>query len=116
MQSSRAMIIPIHIEGAVTPVVDWIRKVSHKNAPGAINAMAFIVSPVKPSVGFISGAVCSAILLLLNLFAETSRFSGRLAVGRISRVQLMLGFLNLRPPGQARGSVFGEGGISWICV
>jgi hypothetical protein len=68
--------MPIHIEGPVTPVVAWMRKVSHKNAPGAINAMAFIVNPVKPNVGFISGAVCSAILLLLNPFTEASRFSG----------------------------------------
>jgi hypothetical protein len=35
--------------------------VSHKNAPGAINAMAFIVNPVKPNVACISPVVFSAI-------------------------------------------------------
>jgi hypothetical protein len=32
--------------------------VSHKNAPGAISAIAFIVNPVRPNVGFISA--CSS--------------------------------------------------------
>jgi hypothetical protein len=59
------MMIPIHIDGAVTPVVAWMRKVSHRNAPGAMSAMAFMVNPVKPNVGFISAVVFSAILILL---------------------------------------------------
>jgi hypothetical protein len=59
------MIIPIHIEGAVVPVVAWIRKVSHRNAPGAMSAMAFMVNPVKPNVAFISFVVFSAIFILL---------------------------------------------------
>ena len=53
-QSSKAMKIPIHIAGAVIPVVAWMRIVSHRKAPGAISAMAFMVKPVRPSVGFIS--------------------------------------------------------------
>ena len=35
------------------PVVAWAAKVSHRKAPGAMSAMAFIVKPVKPKVGFI---------------------------------------------------------------
>jgi hypothetical protein len=74
------MIIPIHIEGAVVPVVAWMRKVSHRNAPGAISAMAFIVNPVKPKVGFISGAVDSAILIL-----PTFRLGERLGLPDVER-------------------------------
>jgi len=53
--------MPSHMAGAVAPSVAWGRKVSQRKAPGAISAMAFIVNPVKPSVGFILGAVVSAI-------------------------------------------------------
>src|SRR5271165_181417 len=53
--------MPSHIAGAVTPVVAWMKKVSHRNAPGAISAMAFIVNPVSPRVAFISTEVFSAI-------------------------------------------------------
>ena len=35
--------------------------VSHKKAPGAMSAMAFIVSPVRPKVAFISVVLLSAI-------------------------------------------------------
>src|SRR5665213_2434881 len=45
--------MPIHIEGAVAPSVAWGAKVSHRNAPGAMSAMAFIVNPVNPKVGVI---------------------------------------------------------------
>src|ERR1022692_2888202 len=42
--------------------------VSQRNAPGAMSAIAFIVRPVRPSVGFISEeVVLSAIYLLLNV-------------------------------------------------
>jgi hypothetical protein len=51
---------PIHIEGPVTPVVAWMKKVNQRKAPGAINAMALLVSPVRPSVFFISTAGVSA--------------------------------------------------------
>jgi hypothetical protein len=44
--------MPIHIAGAVTPC-RLIAKVSQRNAPGAMSAMAFIVNPVKPKVGVI---------------------------------------------------------------
>jgi hypothetical protein len=37
------------------PYCDCSTNVSHKNAPGAISAIAFIVSPVSPSVFFITG-------------------------------------------------------------
>src|SRR5579872_46173 len=46
--------MPIHIAGAVAPAAACPAKVSQRNAPGAINAIAFIVNPVKPNVGFIS--------------------------------------------------------------
>jgi hypothetical protein len=49
------------MDGALTPVVAWMAKVSHRKAPGAMSAMAFIVKPVKPKVGFISTGVVSAI-------------------------------------------------------
>jgi hypothetical protein len=32
------------------PYTDWIKKVSHRKAPGAIKAIAFMVSPVRPRV------------------------------------------------------------------
>ena len=54
-QSSVASNMPIHIaepaDGA--PYADCSSNVSHKNAPGAISAMALLVSPVRPNVGFI---------------------------------------------------------------
>src|SRR5579872_3378484 len=46
--------MPIHIAGAVAPAAACPAKVSQRNAPGAISAIAFIVNPVKPNVGFIS--------------------------------------------------------------
>ena len=46
--------MPIHIDGPVTPVVAWMKKVSQRKAPGAMSAMAFMVRPVRPTVGFIS--------------------------------------------------------------
>src|ERR1700739_1074909 len=45
--------MPIHIDGAVEPSVAWGANVSQRNAPGAMSAMAFIVTPVKPKVGVI---------------------------------------------------------------
>src|SRR5579864_3019746 len=58
--------MPSHIAGPVTPVVAWAKNVSHRNAPGAMSAIAFIVSPVKPNVGFISTGA-SAILSFFSL-------------------------------------------------
>ncbi len=52
--------MPIHMDGDVAPSAPWIANVSQRKAPGAIRAIAFIVKPVRPSVGFISGAVFSA--------------------------------------------------------
>ena len=40
----------------VEPSVAWGTKVSHRKAPGAISAIAFIVNPVRPRVACISGA------------------------------------------------------------
>ena len=53
--------MPIHMAGAVegwpaTPVVAWMKNVSHRKAPGAISAIALLVSPVRPSVACICGA------------------------------------------------------------
>src|SRR5579883_2392103 len=63
----RATRIPNHMEGAVTPVFAWIAKVSQRKAPGAINAMAFIVRPVRPKVGFSSTEFDLAFEYLLPL-------------------------------------------------
>src|ERR1035441_9675091 len=57
--------MPIHIEGAVAPAAACPAKVSHRKAPGAISAIAFIVRPVKPTVDFISTGF-SAISVLLK--------------------------------------------------
>src|ERR1700694_3020492 len=48
------------------PYSAWIWKVSQRNAPGAISAMAFIVSPVRPSVlrfGVAVGAACPSAIV-----------------------------------------------------
>ncbi len=50
--------MPIHMAGAVdgwpaTPVVAWMKKVSQRKAPGAMSAIALLVSPVRPSVACI---------------------------------------------------------------
>src|ERR1035441_10778451 len=50
--------MPIHIEGAVAPAAACPAKVSHRKAPGALSAIAFIVRPVKPTVDFISTEFC----------------------------------------------------------
>src|SRR5215471_9505636 len=52
--------MPAHMAGAVLPAVPCATNVSQRKAPGAISAIAFMVKPVKPKVGFISGAVLSA--------------------------------------------------------
>ena len=53
--------MPIHMAGAEAPVEAWGAKVSQRNAPGAMSAMAFMVRPVRPRVGFISEVVFSGI-------------------------------------------------------
>src|SRR6516165_6416015 len=47
---------PVHMSGAVEPPfwAAWIWNVVHRNAPGAISAMAFTVIPVTVRVRFIS--------------------------------------------------------------
>ena len=62
--------MPIHMEGAVAPVAAWIANVSHRKAPGAISAMAFIVRPVRPSVAFISGAFSGISFPYLDVIRE----------------------------------------------
>src|ERR1035441_3088250 len=57
--------MPAHIDGAVAPAVPWATKVNRRNAPGAMSAIAFIVKPVRPRVGFIVGSALSAIVSLL---------------------------------------------------
>src|SRR5208283_4476836 len=63
--------MPIHIEGAVAPAAACPAKVSHRNAPGAMSAIAFIVRPVRPKVFFIS-VVLSAISVLLSMSCSTN--------------------------------------------
>ena len=55
--NSRATTMPNHM---AQPAIGWpychcCAKVSQRNAPGAISAMAFIVRPVSPKVFFIWG-------------------------------------------------------------
>src|SRR5437667_12752594 len=59
--------MPIHIAGAVAPAAACPAKVSQRNAPGAMSAMAFIVSPVKPNVGFISTDASAISVFLLRV-------------------------------------------------
>src|ERR1022692_1565162 len=63
--------MPAHMDGAVAPAVPWATKVSQRKAPGAMSAMAFIVRPVRPRVGFIVGSALSAIDCLLKVFQES---------------------------------------------
>jgi hypothetical protein len=65
------------------PYSAWIWNVSHKNAPGAIRAIALMVSPVKPSVARLdvgaeaAGSVVSAMMegsLLLGRTLRTTCF------------------------------------------
>src|ERR1700691_4929154 len=69
--------MPIHIEGAVAPSVAWGAKVSQRNAPGAMSAIAFIVNPVSPKVGVIfTSPVFSAMyspLFILYFCLQTRR-------------------------------------------
>src|ERR1700756_1553997 len=62
--------MPAHIAGAVAPAAACPAKVSQRNAPGAMSAIAFIVNPVKPNVGFISTA-SSAIWFFSLGFTES---------------------------------------------
>ena len=62
--------MPAHMAGAVAPAVPWATKVSQRKAPGAMSAMAFIVRPVRPRVGFIVTSELSAIGYLLNWFSD----------------------------------------------
>ena len=57
--------MPNHMEGEVVPSVAWRTKVSQRKAPGAMSAIALLVSPVRPRVDFIWGAFCSAMSILL---------------------------------------------------
>jgi hypothetical protein len=50
------------MDGAVAPAVPWATKVSQRKAPGAMSAIAFMVKPVRPRVGFIVGSALSAIV------------------------------------------------------
>src|SRR5215472_16920909 len=58
--------MPIHMEGAVAPAAACPANVSHRKAPGAMSAIAFIVRPVRPRVDFISTEAWSAIMILLR--------------------------------------------------
>src|ERR1700683_3436874 len=63
---------PVHMSGAVDAPpfsnADWAWNVVHRNAPGAISAIAFTVTPVSVRLRFISpllGAAVSAMNLPL---------------------------------------------------
>ena len=73
--SASAARMPNHIaEPAIgAPVWAWRANVSHRNAPGAIRAIAFTVRPVRPNVFFILGASpfeAMSFLLLKRSFEE----------------------------------------------
>ena len=68
--------MPAHMDGAVAPAVPWATKVSQRNAPGAMSAIAFIVKPVNPRVGFIVTSGLSAIGSLLYCFLESTSHGG----------------------------------------
>src|SRR5215469_11427341 len=74
--------MPAHMAGAVLPAVPCATNVSQRKAPGAISAIAFMVKPVKPKVGFISAAVFSAIESLLVIVGglDGGRGAGRIGV------------------------------------
>src|SRR5262245_24888926 len=65
-QRRTAAKMPNHIPCAASgaPYAHWMKKVSQRNAPGAMSAMAFEVRPVNPSVdgGFdvCSGDMCQS--------------------------------------------------------
>src|SRR5271169_4459299 len=81
--------MPIHIEGDVAPSVAWGAKVSQRKAPGAMSAIAFIVSPVNPKVGVIfTSPVFSAMyspLFILNFRSQTRCAEPIRAEGRNTR-------------------------------
>src|SRR5438132_3250569 len=58
-QRRTAAKMPNHMPCAAIgwPYADWMKKVSHRNAPGAISAIALTVNPVRPRVdgGFTAG-------------------------------------------------------------
>src|SRR5215472_7322279 len=81
--------MPAHIAGAVLPAVPCATKVSQRKAPGAMSAMAFMVKPVKPKVGFISGAVVSAMYSLLLIDGRPAR--GPMADNRGPVLHSMIG-------------------------
>jgi hypothetical protein len=47
--------------GAVAAACNWY--VIHKKAPGAMSAMAFMLAPIKPRVGFTLGTLRSAMIV-----------------------------------------------------
>src|SRR6185437_14597667 len=49
-------------------------KVSHRNAPGAMSAMALLVSPVRPSVGRVVGGVDSGTDFSFRAWEESRDF------------------------------------------
>src|SRR5262249_15500818 len=66
-QSKIAAKMPNHMPCAAmgAPYADWMKKVSHRKAPGAISAIALTVSPVKPRVEGGFGVVGSGDIELL---------------------------------------------------
>src|SRR5690349_7718755 len=55
--------MPTHMDMPApgAPVSTCGPNVSHRNAPGAISAMALLVSPVRPSVGLVPDPVVPAV-------------------------------------------------------
>src|SRR5262245_30563032 len=58
------------------PYALCIKKVNHRNAPGAISAMALIVRPPKPNVGLVVGFsfvdISFSLSFLAQLFGTTT--------------------------------------------
>src|ERR1700744_1215573 len=68
-QRRSAATIPNHmaLPAMGAPYSAWIWNVSHKNAPGAMSAMAFTVRPVRPSVARLEGGPDSTGLLFSDM-------------------------------------------------
>src|SRR5262245_50374334 len=72
--------MPNHIPWAAigAPYALWMKNVSHKNAPGAMSAMAFEVNPVRPSVALLSDFSFDDISVSFSIWlAKQLKQSGR---------------------------------------
>src|SRR2546428_5478023 len=91
----------------------------HKNAPGAINAIAFIVRPPKPSVAFVVGFLLDgmsfSLIVLKERHCNANKKSLQLAFGRISHgLNGLRGFQSVQSV-QSVAIFFTSFGSRWCC-